>query len=215
MDSLGATMGHRSEDRRLRAALLAVAATLAFTSCGGDPSGATGPTAGRPTAPDGTSGSSPSATAASETPSPEPTDSGAGEPGGELIRVIDLCEELDLATLSEVTGLRLAPGVFDGAVCAWVDRDERGTLTMSLGKPEGSTATYIEETLALDIAEEVTVAGADAAVAVTISTGSGANRSTRVGLVAEVGPDQLTVVLTTRDASVATVVALAGLATGA
>jgi hypothetical protein len=204
-------MDVRSNRRRWSATLLALAATLAITACDGDPSGATGPTAGEPTAPGGSTASSP----ATETPSPEPTGSDTVGAGGGLLQAVNLCERLDLATLSEISGLRLAPGTFDGAICAWVDRDERGILTMSFGKPEGSTARYIEETKTLDIAEEVSVAGADAAVAVTISSGSGASGSTRVGLVAKVGRDQLTVVLTTRDATVAAVVALAELATQA
>jgi hypothetical protein len=100
-------------------------------------------------------------------------------------------------------------------ICTWTDADAPATLTASFGLPEGSVATYIDETKALDIAEEVTVAGADDAVAVTITSGSGASRTTRVALVAKVGRDQLTVVLVARRVSLDTVVAIAELAVAA
>lgn len=206
-------MDHRSDRRRRHAALIALAVALTLTACSGDP-GLAGPTAGG-TASDGVSpGSSPSATSAREaTPSATPTGSDTAGPGDELVTAVNLCEELDVATVSRISGLRLDAGVFDGAVCSWVDRDGRGTLGMSLGRAEGSTARYVEEVKSLDIGEEVTVAGTEDAAAVTITSGAGASRSTRVALVAKIGRDRLTVVLTSRDASLDAVVTIAELVT--
>lgn len=210
MDSLGPIMDRRSERRRRHAALIALTAALALAACSGDPTPATTPTVGG-------SASSPSdPTPAGEgTPSATTTGSDTVGPGGELATGVNLCEELDPASLSRITGLRLDAGVFDGAICAWVDRDERGTLTMSLGRAEGSTTAYIREVESLDIGEEVTVAGADDAAAVTITSGAGASRSTRVALVAKVGRDRLTVVLTSRDANLDAVTTIAELVTNA
>lgn len=194
---------------RRHTAVIALAAALTLAACSGDPAPA-GPTAGG-SAPDD---APPTATPAGETPSPAtPTGSDTTGPGGELVTAVNLCQELDVAVLNGITDLQLDEGVFDGAACAWVDRDGRGTLSMSLGNAEGSDAAYIEEVKDLDIGDEATVAGADDAAAVTISSGSGASRSTRVGLVAKVGRDRLTVVLTSRDASVETVITIAELVT--
>lgn len=206
-------MEGRSERRRRRVPILALAAALALTACSGDSTPAASPTAGRSASGVSASGP-PDATPAEEaTPSATPTGSDTLGPGGELLRAVDLCEELHVATVSQITGLRLDAGVFDGATCIWVDRGERGTLAMSLGRAEGSTAAYVQEVKRLDIGEEVTVAGADDAAAVTITSGAGASRSTRVALVARIGRDRLTVVLTGRDSSLDAVVTIAELVT--
>jgi hypothetical protein len=85
---------------------------------------------------------------------------------------------------------------------------------MSLGKGQ-NTARYIEELQDLDVGEPVDVAGAEDAAAVTIISGSGANRSNRVAVVAKVGNERLTVILTGRDANLDRVIELAELVTNA
>jgi hypothetical protein len=191
-----------------RVAALALAVALALSACSDDPPRASGPTADEP-AVTGESGAPP----ASESPPHESSGEATG-PGGGLIEPVNLCVELDLATLRRLTGLRLGAGAFDGARCTWTDPDGRETLTMGLGRAEGDAAAHVQEIKDLDIGEEVTVAGTDDAAAVTITSGSGESRTTRVSLVAKVGRDELTVVLTGRRASLETVVALAELATG-
>ena len=198
----------RSERRRCVAASFAVAAALTLAACTADPAPPAEPT------PTGATGGSATVSPTGATgESPAPTSPEVTGPGTGLIDAVNLCEELELATLSEITGLRLDDGVFDGATCTWTD-GERGALTMSLGVAEGTTR-QIHEVKNLDIGEEVVVNGADDAAAVTIVSGSGASRSTRVALVAKVDRRRLTVVLTGRDASLDAVLTLAELATGA
>jgi hypothetical protein len=125
---------------------------------------------------------------------------------------VNLCEELDRRVLSDITGLPLQPGTFDGAICTWDAKDGSGTLVMSLGTAP-PTSAFIERVHALDIGEAVTVGGAEAATAVTITSGSGTSRTTRVALAARVHHDRLTVILTGRNANLDTAVRIAELVT--
>jgi hypothetical protein len=204
-------MSRHSRSRRL-ATMLALAAALALGACAADSTGAIG----TPTA-DAASPSAPEPPPTAEpTPSETPTASDSPDPidDGGLVNAVDLCEELDLRTLSDVTGMPFQAGTFDGAMCTWQAKDELGTLVMSLGEAE-RTAAYIEEVQDLDIGEEVDVTGADDAAAVTIMSGSGADRNTRVALAAKVGRQRLTVILIGKNANLETAVELAELVANA
>jgi hypothetical protein len=202
-------VNHRRSSGRVGAAALALAGVLTLASCSADQGSTTGPTASGTT----TSGS-PSPTPTSETtPSDTPTASDTPSPSDEAeAEAVNLCEELDVDTLSQISGLPLRPGTFNGATCVWEARDGSGTLTMSFGEAE-RTAGYIDRLKDADYGDAVTVAGADDAAAVTITVG--ANDETRVGVVARVGRDRLTVVLTGENPSVDVAIQIAELVTNA
>jgi len=185
-----------------------MATALALAACAGDESPPAGSTPTGPTA-DGVESptSEPSEVPTSDSPAPA-----TGATG--LVDAQNLCEVLDAGELSRITGMRLGDGTFDGAQCVWLAEGEVGSLTMSLGKGE-NTARYIEELQDLDVGEPVDIAGAEDAAAVTIISGSGSNRSNRVAVVAKVGSERLTVILTGRDANLDRAVELAELVTNA
>ena len=195
--------------RRLRATALALAAGIALAACVSDATGAIGAPTGETTTepspePSTTAEPTPSETSPSDSPAP------TGETG--LVDAVNLCEELDLQTLSRLTELRLRPGTFDGAACAWEAKDGHGTLVMSFGEAE-RTSGYIDHLKSLDFGEAVTVAGADDAAGVTIT--AGAEGLTRVAVVAKIGRDRLSVILTSANPSLETAVQIAELVTNA
>jgi hypothetical protein len=195
--------------RPRRRAVLAIVAALALAGCAGDESPPAGSTPTGPTA-DGleSAASEPSEVPTSDSPAPATGATGATG----LVEAQNLCEVLDAGELSRITGMRLGDGTFDGVQCVWLAEGEVGSLTMSLGKGE-NTARYIEELQELDVGEAVDVAGAEDAAGVRIVSGSGANRSNRVAVVAKVGSERLTVILTGRDANLDRVVEIAELIT--
>jgi hypothetical protein len=191
-----------------RTILAFVVGALVLAACGGDDGPPAGSTSTGPT--DGV-----------ESPTSEPSDSDSPEPatgatGGTgatgLVEAQNLCEVLDAGELSRATGMRLGEGAFDGVQCVWLAEGEVGSLTMSLGKGE-NTARYIEELQALDVGEDVEVPGTEDAAVVTITSGAGSSRSKRVALVAKIGNERLTVILTSRDASLDRVLEVAELVT--
>jgi hypothetical protein len=194
--------------------LASAVVALALGGCAADDDAPAGPT---PTGPTATGVES---TTPSSEPSEAPTSDGptgatgatgaTGETG--LVNAENLCEVLDAGELSRASGLRLGDGAFDGAVCVWEAENEAGSLTMSFGTGQ-NTARYIEELQALDVGEEVEVAGAEAAATVTITSGSGSSRTNRVAVVAKVGHERLTVILIARDANLDRVVEIAEMVT--
>jgi hypothetical protein len=194
--------------RRAALPLLAVAA-LALSACGDDEGPPVGPTAGGPT---GDGVESPTGEP-SESEDPAPATGATGGSGATgLVEAQNLCEVLDAGELSRATGMRLGEGAFDGVQCIWMAENEVGSLAMSLGKGE-NTARYIEELQELDVGEDVEVPGTEDAAVVTITSGSGSNRSNRVALVAKIGNERLTVILTGRDASLDRLLEVAALVT--
>jgi hypothetical protein len=195
---------------RALAASFAVAAAITLAACSADPA----PPNAEPTPTDSSEGPAPTSPTGGTEAASGPSGAEVTEPGAGMSDAVNLCEELELATLGRLTGLELGDGAFDGAACTWTDPDAPGALTMSLGVAEG-TVRQIQEVKGLDIGAEVSVAGTDDAAAVTIVSGSGASESTRVALVAKIGRERLTVILTGRDANLDAVIALAELVTGA
>jgi len=187
--------------------LVVVALTLA--ACGGDESPPAGPTSSGPTG-DGVESPTIEPSEAPTSDSPAPGTGATGATG--LFDAQNLCEVLETGELSRATGMRLEDGTFDGVQCVWLAEDEVGSLTMSLGKGE-NTARYIEELQDLALGEDVEVPGTEDAAVVTITSGSGSNRSNRVALVAKIGNERLTVILAGRDASLDRVLEVAALIT--
>jgi hypothetical protein len=202
----------RRVGRRGAAVAVALAASLGLAACGS--SGASsGPTASVPD-PSETPSAAPAEPAPPSSETPTPSGSPDDVVDVEVSNVRNLCEALDLRALIRLTGIRLRPGEFDGTACTWSERGGDTTLLASLYRAK-ATLRYIDELKELDAGEAVTVAGAQAAAAVSITTGSGQNRSTRIAVVARVGHSRLTVILSGRDPAIETAVRVAELVTQA
>jgi hypothetical protein len=202
---IGTATIRRRAGRGGAAVAVALAAALGLAACGSSGASA-GPTASVPDPPEAPSAAPAPPSAETPTPSGSPDD----VVDVEVSNVRNLCEVLDLRALVRLTGIRLRPGEFDGAACTWSERGGDTTLSASLYRAK-ATLRYIDELRELDAGEAVTVAGAQTAAAVSITTGSGRNRSTRIAVVARVGHSRLTVILSGRDPAMDTVVRVAEL----
>lgn len=120
---------------------------------------------------------------------------------------------LALGELVRITGLPLRAGTFDGSMCTYEAKDGTGALSVGL-QDLPRTSGYIDHLKGLDVGTGVTVPGAEDAAAVTVTSGSGGSRATRIALVAKVGHLRLSVVLTSKHPSLDTAVRVAELVIG-